>query len=97
MNWKDLINNVTGKLSRGFSMTTKPRKYVQKSALINQFLVHLAVATSEELLMLPMLWYSKKKPWIRFLESYVICKEQKVVMTCIYKKNRNGVAPKFIS
>ena len=61
MNWKDLINNVAGKLSRGFSMATIPRKYVQKSALIKQFLVYLAVATFEELLMLPMLWYSKKK------------------------------------
>ena len=40
MNWKDLINNVAGKLSRGFSVATKPRKYVQKSALINQFLVY---------------------------------------------------------
>ena len=38
---KDLINIVAGKLSRGFSMASKPKKYVHKSALINQFLVYL--------------------------------------------------------
>ena len=46
--WFDyLINTVAGKLSRGFSMATKPRKYVQKSALINQFLVYLLYSLSK--------------------------------------------------
>ena len=46
--WFDyLINHVAGKLSRGFGMATKPRKYVQKSALMNQFLVYLLYSLSK--------------------------------------------------
>ena len=88
MNWKDLINHVAVKLSRGFSMATKPRKYVQKSALINQFLVYLLYPHMRSCLCYQCYDTRKtNKPRIIFLESYVICKGQKVVVTCIYKKS----------